>query len=98
MSFEYEAAEVDCTSQELDQEKHSFFPYCCKVYDGSDVDSDIGPGLVDLNEEQSKVVGTMLQALLVAHKDSVALELMIAEKMKNRRVLLVHHENTQCLP
>lgn len=61
MSFELEAAEVDCTSWEWGQEKHSFFPSCCEAYVGFDVDSDIlDPGLTELNEEGSKVVCMVL--------------------------------------
>ena len=95
MSFESEAEEVNCTSQELDQEENSFYPGCCKAYVGSDVGSDIlDPGLSDLNEERFTVSGTVLQALLVSHEDSVALEKMDAKKLKDHRVLLVHHGNT----
>lgn len=98
ISFESEAAEVDCMLQELDQEEHSFFLGCCEEYFDSDVDSDIlDLVLADSSQEQSKFNGTMLQALLVAHKDSVATELVVAEKLVDHKVLLVHHDNTQHL-
>lgn len=52
MRFDSEAAEVDCTPYELDQEENSFFPGCCEAYVGFDIDYDIlDLVLVDLNEE-----------------------------------------------
>lgn len=87
MRFESEAEGADCTTWELDQDEHSFFPGCCEAYVDSDANSDIRLRLADLNEERSKVTGMTLWALLVPHKDSVALEVMTAENMKDHRVL-----------
>ena len=98
MNFESKVVGGDYTSQELDQEEHSFFRGWYEAYVGSDVDYDIlSLGIADLNKEQPKFTGMALQALLVAYKDSVALEMVTAEMMKDHRVLLVYNENTQHL-
>ena len=94
MSFKSKAVEPNYMTWELDQEEHAIFPGCYESYVGFDI---LDIGLVDLNKEWSKVNGMTLQELLVAYKDSMVMEMVTAEKMKDHKVLTVHHDNTQHL-